>query len=58
MRFYVLSDLHLRNDNLVYAVEMIEKLCEKIRLSSKPDETIIKWFLNLCLAIMILSIIT
>lgn len=41
MRFYVLSDLHLKKDNEQYAIEMIKKLCKKIRLSSKLDETIL-----------------
>ncbi|MEF2922796.1 MAG: hypothetical protein U0O16_10215 [Holdemanella sp.] len=31
MRFYVLSDLHLRNDNLVYAKKVLKELCESIK---------------------------
>ena len=46
MRFYVLSDLHLKKDNELYAIEMIKKLCEKIRLSSKLDETILFFILG------------
>lgn len=29
MRFYVLSDLHLKKDNELDAIEMIKKVCEK-----------------------------
>lgn len=43
MRFYVLSDLHLKKDNELDAIEMIKKVCEKIRISSKLDETILFW---------------
>ena len=32
MRFYVLSDLHLKKDNELDAIEMIKKVCEKIRI--------------------------
>lgn len=49
MRFYVLSDLHLKKDNELYAIEMIKKLCEKIRLSSKLDETILFSFWEILL---------
>lgn len=46
MRFYILSDLHLKKNNELYAIEMIKKLCEKIRLSSKLDETILFFILG------------
>ena len=41
MRFYVLSDLHLRNDNLVYAKKVIKELCGSIKQLSVFDE--VKW---------------
>ena len=46
MRFYVLSDLHLKKDNELDAIEMIKKVCEKIRISSKLDETILFFILG------------
>lgn len=46
MRFYILSDLHLKKNNELDAIEMIKKLCEKIRVSSKLDETILFFILG------------
>lgn len=46
MRFYILSDLHLKKDNELYAIEMIKKMCEKIRVSSNLDETILFFILG------------
>ena len=46
MRFYVLSDLHLRNDNLVYAKKVIKELCESIKQLSVFDEEIVFFILG------------
>lgn len=48
MRFYILSDLHLKKDNELYAIEMIKKMCEKIRVSSNLDETILFFHFGRC----------
>lgn len=46
MRFYVLSDLHLRNDNLVYAKKVLKELCESIKQVSVFDEEIVFFILG------------
>ena len=40
MRFFVLSDLHLKNENLVYAKKVLKELCESIKQVSVFDEEI------------------